>query len=343
MWKRIQLILLTGCLLVSCAKHKDYEEPVFKTSYSLESEIIASGDSLMTRYVYGLYVDNQYAYILALSEDYWLQVRDKETGALICRGVHSGQGPGEVIFGYQLRYNAVDDALEIFDKHQYKVVSYKMNTASKSLDLIRENYFTDYDGVVRNAYHLSENQWLVEGQLSTKESGRYLLWDGKDVTAEYSQHITETDDYLKDMLIEVTSKVSISPKGDRLAIGTVYGGILELFSIGSDIKRVGRGIFYEPKVDLVDGNMRPRDDTVFGFADIEATNDEVYAVLMGTTDPNKYDVICTFGWNAQGKIRYQADCQVFKLANIPVVDGILYAISISEDDFNLVKMKLPSS
>ena len=102
------LIKVTTIIMVvsflSCQNKKEvYNVPNFPTEKRLTSHIIT--DSALIAYSYGMCVDDQSIYILSLVDNNWIQVYDKQTGALAGSGVKQGQGPGEVVMGISFYFD----------------------------------------------------------------------------------------------------------------------------------------------------------------------------------------------------------------------------------------------
>lgn len=337
MWGKILIAAIAFMFLYSCNQEQS-DSLSFSEELELKSEVIVPGDSLMVQYPYGFHLDEKYLYVLAQSEGYWIQVRDKITGTLICRGARVGQGPGEVVFGRAMDYNKTDDTLDIFDTSQHKIVTYRFDEATATLTVVGEQSFSDFAGAIRRVWRLPEGRWLVSGQLSDRQTGRYILYDGQNYLDTFDDTVTDFD-HLTDMLIETSSNIALSPDGKRMAVGTIYGGILEIFSIGESIQRPVVQRFFEPHVKVVNGNLQSEENNIFGFSDIQASEEGICAVMIGDTDPNKFDTICAFDWEGRAEKKYHADCLVFKLADSFSSEGALYAIAYSvEDGFYIVRL-----
>lgn len=90
------------------------------------------------------------------------------------------------------------------------------------------------------------------------------------------------DDAVRYRLYNFTYSLAISPDKSRFAVGTLWGAVLETYSIGVDsISRLYTGYFAEPEFDAVHLSLAENEHTVFGFRDLYAENDRLYAVYNG--------------------------------------------------------------
>ena len=117
----------------------------------------------------------------------------------------------------------------------------------------------------------------------TSSSRRFTLQEistGKTVLS-YDYFPIE-DDAVRYRLYNFTYSLAISPDKSRFAVGTLWGAVLETYSIGVDsISRLYTGYFAEPEFDAVHLSLAENERTVLGFRDLYAENDRLYAVYNG--------------------------------------------------------------
>lgn len=94
----------------------------------------------------------------------------------------------------------------------------------------------------------ADSLYLSDGQLGAenKKQKRFQLYDGHSVIYSYDDFPVQGKDLEKVFLFP---QICFSPSKDKMATGTLYGGILEIFHLSdssislSDVYR-----FYEPSV-----------------------------------------------------------------------------------------------
>ena len=323
---------LLGILIIlcSCSSGKEYNEPQFVEKEEIRGECLS--DDLMISYAYDMAVDDQYIYILASSQGKWVHVYDKSDGQYRGSHVLTGQGPGEVHTASSLTVDK--DKLQIYDQSQMKLLTYSLKKASDSLQIsfMDDVSFSSNKGIVRRAWLFADSLYLSDGQLGAenKKQKRFQLYDGHSVIYSYDDFPVQGEDLEKVFLFP---QICFSPSKDKMATGTLYGGILEIFHLSdssislSDVYR-----FYEPSVSFSSGDLIPEKDMKYGFSAMSATDDVIYSVLIGDSDPNKLNNISVFDWNGRGLIRYKTDKQIFKLSCYPGNQSELYALTFSPSE-----------
>ena len=126
-----------------------------------------------------------------------------------------------------------------------------------------------------------------------------------------------------------------------MAVGTLFGGILEFFQLSDDINISSTRYFYSPEVNFSGGSLLPTDQTVYGFSALCATDALLYSVMIADKDPNQFNKICTVDCKGNEIAKYQTDCLVFNLCASDTDTNRLYAIAISQEKgFYLVSFDL---
>lgn len=316
-------------ILCSCSSGKEYNEPQFVKKEEIRGECLS--DDLMISYAYDMAVDDQYIYILASSQGKWVHVYDKSDGQYRGSHVLTGQGPGEVHTASSLTVDK--DKLQIYDQSQMKLLTYslkKQATVCRFLLWMMSVFFQQRHCPPSMAF--ADSLYLSDGQLGAenKKQKRFQLYDGHSVIYSYDDFPVQGEELEKVFLFP---QICFSPSKDKMATGTLYGGILEIFHLSdssislSDVYR-----FYEPSVSFSSGDLIPKKDMKYGFSAMSATDDVIYSVLIGDSDPNKLNNISVFDWNGKGLIRYKTDKQIFKLSCYPGNPSELYALTFSPSE-----------
>ena len=315
--------------LCSCSSAKTYNEPQFIEEHEITGKCLS--DDLMISYAYDIAVDSRYIYILALSEGKWLHVYDKHDGRYLGSNVHAGQGPGEIHTALSLMVDG--DNLQIYDQSQKKLFNYSVKSEDDSLQVsfVDDVSFSSCNGIARRAWELG-GQYLVDGQLGVEKTGqkRFQLYDGNSVVSQYNDFPVENEDMKKAFL---SPNVCFSPSKNKMATGTLYGGVLETFDLSStSISLSGVYRFYEPLVSFKAGELVPATDMKYGFSAMCATDDVIYSVLIGDSDPDNLYNISIFDWNGKGLAQYKTDRQIFKLSCYSGTPSELYALTYSRSE-----------
>lgn len=338
-----KILLLTfvsiGLLLSSCLDTEGtYAPPTFQTFKKLNSKRISEG--MIIQYPFDMFVSGDYIFVLALADGKWLQVYDKNTGKYIMGLVAKGQAPGEVITSIMMYYDAADSLVSIYDESLMKLLSFRVgNHLDSLLSFIGQSNLNELNGVVRRAWSLSRNVFLIDGQLGAELGAqkRFQLLSNGEVVDEYNDFpvVKEEEQAF------LSPIVSLSPNKKKMAVGTLYGGVLELYDISNEINIRETRMFYPPIFELHAGVIRNTKETIWGFSAMCANDDRLYTVLIGDKNPNLFNNISVFDWNGNEKIKYQTDCLVLRLCCSKDEPEKLYGIAFSEDkEYYMVSFNL---
>lgn len=340
------ICISTLFLTASCKQDESiFHTPDFPQEKQLSAQTVIPADSLLIQYPYGLHVNGDNIFILALADNHWMQVYDRQSGQFVTRGIPYGQGPGEMLKGLYMSFNQAQQTFDIYDESLRQLLTYRYDSHTKSFSFIRSQSFSTYKGVVRKAWQLNEDTYLTEGQIGLMNEGktRFQLYRKDSIWARYD-NFPATDEQTFPIFI-LSASTTLSPDRTKLASATLHGGILETFEVGeSAIKPLSTRYFYPPHIQFEGGAIRPTPETVYGFSSLCADNDYLYAVLIGGKDANQFDRIAVFDWEGREQMLYHADCPVFALAACPSDANRLYAIAFSRDTgFRIVSFDLPSA
>ncbi|NDV65518.1 BF3164 family lipoprotein [Bacteroides sp. 224] len=346
MWKSTIILITSIFILVSCKPQKDeYNPPVFPISEKLSSQAIS--EELIIGTPYDMFVHGDYIFILAFTEEHWLQAYDKHTGDFVGKFARKGQGPNELIMGTNLTFNSETHILSIYDSQLKKVFYYRIgNEPSDLVSFIRTENLYELGGerVVRNAWPLyTSGNYLIDGQLGEGEGvksklKRFQMLSQNGIVSEYNQFpISAEDKYLP----HLQTCISVSPNQEKMAVGILNGAILEMFDLKENISLTKVRKFYPPSFDEVDGRVKFGEDMVFGFAFLCSTDTYIYTILIGDKDSNKLNNISVFDWEGNEVCRYETDCPLLRLYSPVDEPDKLYGIAVSDNqEFYLVSFDL---
>lgn len=342
-------LLCAFCALALSACHnikKEYASPVFPKTEKIASNRISS-EGMILYVPFDMFVEGNYIYVLAPVEHKWLQVYDKQSGELVKQLLTEGQGPGELIMGTQLSYNADNRTLSIYDQAQRKHLFYRVNEDGE-LSFVKERNMTllGLYGAIRQTWSLNENISLADGQLDSipgNDAGaaglkRFQLFSDGKIIARYDEFPVEE----KSNSAYLGACISLSPDKSKIAVGTQFGAILETFNLSTDdISLRDVRLFYPAKLDPE--TSQPTMETIRGFASICTSNDKIYAAFgEPKTIAEDVNSISVFDWDANEVVRYDTDCNIARLYYSPKEPSKLYGIAMSKErEYYLVSFDLP--
>ncbi len=214
-----------------------------------------------------------------------LGIYSKKTGRLLYSGINYGNGPGESLSGY--RNTSLDGVMmSYYDFEKGRALFVNVDSLMRG-SYAYEEQSLEIPAETRVMQNAGDNMILYMSNRSeyadTSSSKRFTLQEistGRTVLS-YDYFPVE-DDAVRYRLYNFTYSLAISPDKSRFAVGTLWGAVLETYSIGVDsISRLYTGYFAEPEFDAVHLSLAENEHTVFGFRDLYAENDRLYAVYNG--------------------------------------------------------------
>ena len=214
-----------------------------------------------------------------------LGIYSKKTGRLLYSGINYGNGPGESLSGY--RNTSLDGVMmSYYDFEKGRALFVNVDSLMRG-SYAYEEQSLEIPAETRVMQNAGDNMILYMSNRSeyadTSSSKRFTLQEistGRTVLS-YDYFPVE-DDAVRYRLYNFTYSLAISPDKSRFAVGTLWGAVLETYSIGVDsILRLYTGYFAEPEFDAVHLSLAENEHTVFGFRDLYAENDRLYAVYNG--------------------------------------------------------------
>ena len=257
-----------------------------------------------------------------------LQVFDRE-GAELCHAVQYGRGPKEVLSMLNLWSDKGKGVVGIVDQNQNKEVYVDIDrlleegpvsiteegvTLPSWFQEMRPVPATGRKVVIRNISPIKDTAGFY--RITVEDS------TGSITGRSRSYPLPDRD---KCFIIYNEAMTSVSPDGEKMAVGTLWGGILEIYSLRDGIELKDVEYFIEPDFIAHSGYGEMTENTRFGFIDIDVTDDLIYTVIDGETYPLRSqgdfskdekqhgNNISIFDWNGQPVRKIMTDYEIKKL------------------------------
>lgn len=341
-------------LLVGCTSNKDtFKTPVFRDE--IESDFSIISDDLGFNSINDLFIYKGYAIVYAYDFDSgeWLHVYDKATGEHIVSAVTYGRGPGELNSSALNAVMSYDDGILVLnDAVQNKRIVYDIERLVANG--IEGSFYEDeylYETWLTHVFKTENNRSLkVCNQspeaLEETNGPRFSIVNGNDEVVSTYEKFPLEDNTRARWNLYAQPSISLSPNGERFAVGTSFGAILETFRISHDtIYDTSISYFIDPCLnENVDNYFL---ESTLGFGDIFTTDEYVYTVYDGETkfrSDNFNDIlssIAVFNWNGVPLMRIQCGGTIEQIF-VNSSERLLYAIvKESDGSCHLAKMSVP--
>lgn len=334
--------LLVGLFLtwISCSPKNEltFVEPVFPDTIGLKGKV------LVDSFIMGACVDiNCYQDVLLVcgytgGEEEYVHLFEKETGRHIKSILPKGRGAGEALTVPHLDIETQTGTAFFYDYVGRRLHHFQIDS------IIKHTNVTDY---------LFSCNYTYMGQVFKTPKGfagirglrkkdgripRLFLIEQDTISNEYYQHPSV---HISGKYGIVSSYIyanyCISPNGNKIASASTYGAILEIFDITSGLRLDTIKGFVRP-VYSVDKNgflkILPK-ETTWGFLDICATNNYIYAIYCGGTDLQKRNEIAVFDWKGNEICLYKTD-YLLECICVDEKTNKLYATSWNATDEKII-------
>ena len=351
---RMSFFLLLSCsLLFSCGqgKQEEYSLPKFKQEFSREFEIFGQDLDLTRVSSIQSYRD----YLILMGYDAWtkkyLQIVDKQTGAILFASVAQGRGPGEVMLLPWM--SLVGQECYLYDRslqvaHIYDIekvlqgeVGYCRTIQEREGDVSPIGVFYGQTGRVRFS-----NESFIQRDSSQVVSRIILDQDsGRQIYNEYP-----VPDRVRSYWMYMTPYLTFSPDFSKMAVVPAYGAILERFDLSEGISLMGADRFIEPDFTLNGTNPDFNAHAIpFGFSTVTSTNDRIFAGMVAEavsgTGTRKikfplFPVLAVFDWEGHPLIKIRNSLSI-ECVGYDETEGVVYAILNDADgNSHLGRMKI---
>ena len=317
------LFTLAGC--TGKAGGGKYSLPVYDKEMTSEFEVMTD-ELIGLNLIRDLYVYKSYIIVVSASLKDWklIHIYDKESGDPVLDIIDRGRGPKEYNLGRICDFVQADSLLAYgLDA----VSSYSLQLPTSSPVFVSE---------------IADGKTLVVSTTGSTESDERIgiwdeMWNQVSVYDEYPE--LDLGDREKFFAFHDIS-YAMSPAKDRIATGTMWGGVLEIFTIEDGIRKTYSGYYVEPTLGLSEGGFIspwPNENTILGFNDIFATSSRLYTVFDGKTgflqllekSPSERELIYTgvsiFDWDGHALKRINTDYRIDRLY-ADESEGVLYAL-----------------
>lgn len=341
----LSVFVLTTILISGC---KTRTEPVFPTSVSLIGKMLSVGDSLGR----GLTLEAVDDYLILAGEyEHTLFTIFKPDLSYCFRFGHEGQGPNEMLglSGVMMIRNGY---LTLSDG--FKLYQHRLENLYNSVDNPVAASRSENNDAMVWVTPLTDSLFVASGIFPNGE--RFKVLDGSGNVYGYMGEYPIEEKTDLPFYIVGSSFLSIMtshPTSNRFALGTQYGGMLDIMEWNqqdSILHRVGGVCEFKPRLTSKDimgtPNFVPDAQTRYGYLKLDSDAEYVYALYSGRfhkkgTPYFKGNSIHVFDWNGTPVCQINLD----KDANdIAIAGNKLYALYEDADiGYEIIEYVLPDN
>lgn len=269
-----------------------------------------------------------------------------------CHFGQRGNGPGELLNPGPLW--GCSDNLEVFDGSKMSLLRFEIDSVLAGCQLASKNVFqTDVAGIISLTV-LDDTIYVASGVF---QEGRFCLLDKTGKALTYTGDYPKDRDKSTDVPFHVLgmayqSSMCSQPGGNRTAIATRYGSILQIHAWDASKKALEEVACineFSPMLSTRDingtPNFRPNAETRWGYLSIDGTERYIFALYSGRfqKENNAFylgNEVRVFDWKGEPLYSLQLDCEGSALA---VKENKLFILSESMDtgEYDIVEYDLP--
>lgn len=337
------LFLVSVTALCSCRSKTEKETfvmPEFPSRTEVDTRVIV--DFLPCNLTYGIWESG--GLICALYFDYetetLVHLFDKKTGRNRGNYIHRGRGPLEMPPSLPC-ISERDGVIYMTDFPSGKSLSFDIQRLAKDGVSAIQVHHREYNDYVANARVLPGNEVVLlnnKGYMNkdTVNYHRVEYYDENNRLVSYVNAIPYSDPKTLFYLYQ-QSIIDSSPDCKHLILGSVWGGLLELYSL-PDLKHTGFLRLADPAVSIKNG-IELTSGTTSGLRDIVAKDKGFYAVigvdvpLMENWEKAENEKALTnndlyyFNWRGKPIKHFETDCNLEKICITKSADTLYSIVS----------------
>ena len=347
--KRIHLIwgasvLLQVFLFLGC---KTGTDSLFPNTISLKGKMLSVGDSL--GWVNSIEAIDGYLIFTDEQEQTLYTILKPDLPYCFHFG-RVGQGPGEMLRGSGVMmirngYLTLSDG--------YKLYQHSLDSLYSSIDHpIQTPNFERKDAMVW-VTDLADSLFVATGTFPNGKRFKFL--DNKGTPLAYvGDYPLEEHTNLPYYIVGMSflSMTTGHPTVNRFALGTQYGGVLDVLEWEKSdfsIKRIGGICEFKPRLTSTDymgtPNFAPDAQTRWGYFDLDSDESYIYALYSGKfvreENSRTGNVVHVFDWEGMPVCQINLDMRIIRIA---VVKNKLYALYEDADiGFEVIEYVLPDN
>lgn len=332
-------------LFPACAdtdSRSDYQMPDFPNMGHAKVHLITG--ELMANMANDIFEHGQYLYVIYYDrkDQTWCHVYDKRTGAATGDYLHRGNGPGEILTIPAC--SARGDSLFIYDLPVRKQISCSFSSMHEEF-ISPTVSILDIKPYARNACACGPTgeESIILNQIgyANPDTMGYHRLMVKDIYGDtlQTQDFEPFSDPVEMFNLYSECLMSVNERGNRLAVGSVWGAILEIYDLPAlrqkaCLKLVDPALVYGATPSLTA-------DTKAGLRDLFATDDYLYAAIGADVNllSNKEKVsgeelenndIYVFDWDGKPVGHLETDYNIEKMCVTEFRDTIYAVVSDRE-------------
>lgn len=261
---------------------------------------------------------------------------DRTTGRLLARWGSSGRGPGEFLSIWSVQPGTQRGTVWLFDPSQGRLTLVNLDSlAVGARNPVQRVLTLRTDLLPMDARWLEDTVIVSTGLFS---AGRVALFDSTGHLRRFAGPLPPARQGIPPNVTQhaYSGTLALHPQHIAFAIATRQADRVELYGIDGSLRRVVRGPRgFEPVYEMrYRGNqpaMATGDDTRFGYVDVAAAGNRLFALYSGHTRAerprraNFGEEIHVYDWDGQLHARYRLDRPALTLA-VDSASRTIYAV-----------------
>ena len=337
------LVLILIMSFVGC---KTGTESIFPTSVSLEGKMLSVGDSLGWVHSFEAIDD----YLIFTDEQGSTQYTILKPDLSYCfHFAHQGQGPREMPQASGVKmirngYLILSDGYRLYRHSLDSLYCLVDHPVSSPKSEVKDSHIWVAD--------LSDSLFVATGIFPNGK--RFKFFDDKGTPLAYvGDYPLEEKTDLPFYVIGCSfmSLTTSHPTSNRFALGTYYGGVLDVMkweASDCSLERIGGVCQFKPRVTSRDymgtPNFGPDAQSRYGYLMLDSDADYIYALYSGrlvSEGDNISNIVHVFDWNGSPVCQINLDKDV---KDIAVVKNKLYALYEDADiGYDVIEYVLPDN
>lgn len=294
------VLLLIGCVN---KREVEYQVPEFPNKYQVKTTIL--NDSTIYRNATQILYYDSLLIIADVAMENNALFFDCE-GKYIKSFCKTGNGPGELVTARKFSMDKTTGILYIHDHGKLSMVQYFVdNIIADKQPMFKEKRLEGPIAERPSILFLKDSFFVTTGvnhRLFTSTSSNAILSTNQTSKLSIFESEKENNNYFGEY-----SCHAVSPSGTKYVSASMFGGIIEIFSITKDKINLEKSLCIFPPVFDKNGLLIiPNEETIYGFACLATTDEYIYVTVFGQKNPKEMpSTIWQFNWEGQPVCSYK--------------------------------------
>jgi len=275
------------------------------------------------------------------AKDYCFQIYNKNNGHLILKGAKKGQGPLEMITPSNLSIS--ENNIQTYDFNLKRIYNYTVNLDDSTLTPTVNNWAHLKN--INKIQRLGKNKYLA---IALTEKYMFSYIDSlKNIQTEFANYPLKNQTSIHNFYDVFQGSIKSFDNGDSFVYAANNFPYFSIFKVtDKGFKLKSERFFNKPRYEVKNGELKFKKESTAGFMDVAIGKNSIFLLHSDVerykSKQNRVDgipkLLYEFDFEGRPLCKYNMDMHVLRIACDDA--GVVYGISLNEEKFKIVKIKI---